>query len=170
MKIIQIKNQPEGYATINFGNINVMEIIKNGNVKILDGKSFTWDRSLNSAISDCPFYIGAIPIFLTKKLGNALNNPIVKTANFNVEGQNYTIVAAPDLSDNSINLTKSECRTFRSGKIMDITRYVFNIDIFYPSIFTPKEFKMYTFCDEVIAKKLLSCRFNQLRLVDCLIE
>ena len=167
MKVVQIKNQVEGYATINFGNINLMEMIKNENVSVLNGKSFTWDKSLNSTISDCPFYIGAIPIFLTEKLGSVLNDSILNMATFDVEGKNYTIVVAPSLSDNSINLEESKCRIFRSGKIMDISQYVFNTGISYPAIFTPKEFKMYTFCDEKIAKKILSCRFNQLKLVEC---
>lgn len=167
MKIIQIKNQVEGYAIINFGNINMMEIVKNGNVSILNGKSFTWDKSLNSAISDCPFYIGATPIFLTEKLGHVFDSSNVNMATFDVEGENYTIVLAPVLNENSINLTESKCRTFRSGKIMDVNEYVFTSGINYPEIFTPNEFRMFTFCNELIAKQLFSCHFNQLKFVEC---
>lgn len=167
MKIIQIKNQVEGYAIINFGNINMMDIVKNGNVSILNGKSFTWDKSLNSAISDCPFYIGATPIFLTEKLGHVLDGSNVNMATFDVEGENYTIVLAPVLNVNSINVSESKCRTFRSGKIMDVNEYVFTSGVDYPEIFTPQEFGLFTFCNESIAKQLFSCHFNQLNFVEC---
>lgn len=167
MKLIQLKSQVDGYATINFGDIDMMAVLKSGDVAVLNGKSFTWDRIVSPTISDCPFYIGAMPIFSTVKLGNALAGTNITIATFDVEGKSYTIMAAHALSGQVINLDKSNCRTFRSGKIMDVSKYVFNAGVTYPAIFTTQEFLMFTFCDEIIANRLISCHFNQLKLVEC---
>lgn len=167
MKVFQIKNKVEGFATIDFGNLDMMAIMKSGDVSSLDGKSFNWDKKLSSAISDCPFFIGAMPIFLTKKLGGVFTGNNVSTATFDVEGDKYTIISALDVVNNGLNMEFSKYRTFRSGKIMDISQYIFISDKLYPPIFTLQEFKMFSFCDESVAKKLASCHFKQIEIVEC---
>ena len=167
MKIIQLKNLVNGFATIDFSAINMDAVLKNGELSLVAGKSFHWNTESGKSISDCPFYIGAMPIFSTDKLGDALNNTAVKTATFDVDGKSYTIVAAPHLSGQIINLQKSECRTFRSGKIMNVNKYVFNSDVKLAPIFTPEEFVLFTFCNLEVAKQLQSCHFNQLQFVEC---
>lgn len=167
MKIIQLKNSVDGFATIDFSSIDMDLVLKAGDLSLVAGKSFRWNKDSGQAISDCPFYIGAMPIFATEKLGTALNNSQVKTATFDVEGKSFTIVAAPHFQGQIINLQKSECRTFRSGKIMTVNKYVFNSNIQYPQIFTPAEFVMFTFCYSEIAQQLSECHFNDLRFVEC---
>lgn len=168
MRIFQIKNQVEGFASIDFEEIDMMSVLKTGDVSVLEGRCFKWDKTVNSAISDCPFFIGSLPIFLTSKLGSILNDSNVSRATFDVEGKSYTIVSALEQLDNVLDLERSKYRTFRSGKIMDVTSYVFQAKKTYPKLFTLQELKMYTFCNEEIAKSFLSCHFNQLSFVECL--
>ncbi|MBD5239828.1 MAG: hypothetical protein HDS64_08735 [Bacteroidales bacterium] len=167
MKVLQLKNAVDGFATIDFSSIDMDLVLKTGDLSLVAGKSFQWNKDSGQAISDCPFFIGAMPIFDTEKLGSALNNTQAKTATFEVEGKSFTIVAAPQFKGQIINLMKSDCRTFRSGKIMTVNKYVFNKNIQYPDIFTPSEFVMFTFCNTEIAQRLLACRFNQLEFTEC---
>lgn len=66
MKIIQLKNSVNGFATIDFSAINMDDVLKKGNISLVAGKSFNWNKESGQAISDCPFYIGAMPIFATE--------------------------------------------------------------------------------------------------------
>lgn len=167
MKIIQLENYTEGYATIDFEGIDMISILKMGNISILDGKKFKWNREVGSNIGDCPFYIGAMPIFATEKLGTILGAYNVNTATFSVEDKEYTIISPPHLEGKVINTQESKCRTFRSGKIMNVDKFVFNKDINYPVLFTPEEYVMFTFCNTELAQKLISCHFDQLKLTEC---
>lgn len=81
----------------------------------------------------------------------------MRTATFDVDGKSYTIVAAPHLIGKIINISESECRTFRNGKIMNVNKYVFNSNIQITPIFTPEEFVMFTFCTLEIAQQLQMC-------------
>lgn len=167
MKIIQLKNRANGYATIDFSQIDMNIVLKEGKLELINGKSFKWDKVTGEAIGDCPFYMGAMPIFSTEKLGQTFADTDVKTATFDVEGTSYTIVDVPHLEENVINFDESKYRKFRSGKIMNISTYVFKSNVTYPPIFTPEEFVMFTFCKPEIAWKLLECRFSQLEFVEC---
>lgn len=168
MKIIQLKNYTEGFATINFDRVDMTSVMKQGDISVLDGKEFTWRRDVGSNIGDCPFFVGAMPIFATEKLGSIIDST-VRTATFTVEGKSYTIIAAPLLKGEVINRQESKCRTFRSGKIMSVDKFIFNKGIDYPVLFVPEEYIMYTFCDMEFAKKLISCHFEQLQLIECAI-
>lgn len=170
MKIIQLKNEVDGFATIDFSAIDMDAVLKNGDLSLVAGKSFIWNKDSGNTISDCPFYIGAMPIFASEKLGECLNNVNVKTATFDVEGKSYTIVAAPHFQGQIINLNKSDCRTFRSGKIMSVNRYVFTSNVKLPPIFTPAEYVLFTFCNTEVAQILAERHFNELRFVECLIK
>lgn len=170
MKIIQLKNLVTGFATIDFSEVNMDAVLKDGDLSIVSGKSFHWNKESGGKISDCPFYIGAMPIFATEKLGDTLKDTNIKTALIDVDGISYTVISAPCLSGQIINLKESNCRTFRSGKIMTVNKYVFNSGINYIPIFTPEEFVLFTFCNIEIAQKLQSCHFNQLQFVECQIK
>lgn len=170
MKIIQLKNIVDGFATIDFSGVNMTEIMKSGDVSLLQGKDFKWNRTTGDIISDSPFYIGAMPIFATEKLQDVFSDCKVCSSTFKVEGKSYTIIAASQMDGNVINLEHSKCRTFRSGKIMTVDKFVFNSGIDYPDVFTPKEYAVFTFCKEEICKRLINCRFSQLLFVECLIE
>lgn len=170
MKLFQLKNTVNGFASINFDGIDMALVLKQGQVELLQGRSFSWDKSNGESISDCPFYIGALPIFDTQKLGNTFDVTNVKFAVFNVEGQSFTAVCAPHYDGEVINRSLSEMRTFRSGKIMSVKEYVLNAGFDYPSIFTPNEFPVNTFCDSEVARRLLDCNFSQLVFKECPIK
>lgn len=167
MKLIELKNIANGFASIDFGHIDMISVLKEGKLDLVQGKSFKWNRSTGNAISDCPFYIGSMPIFDTEKLGAVLSSLNVTSAEFEVEGRKYTIIGAPHFSGEVINREKSEMRTFRSGKIMSVKKYVFNPGYNFPQAFTPTEFVMETFCQKETAQLLLSCKFLQLQFVEC---
>ena len=145
-------------------------VLKEGKLDLVQGKTFKWNISTGKSISDSPFYIGAMPIFDTEKIGRILSYLNVASAEFEVEGRSYTIIDAPHFNGDVINREKSEMRTFKSGKIMNVKKYVFNSGFNYPNIFTPSEFVMETFCNKETAQLLLSCRFNQLQFVECNVE
>lgn len=170
MKIYQLQNIVAGFASINFEGVDMGAVLKEGKIDLLQGGVFTWDKSNGTEISDCPFFIGSFPIFNTRKLGTALAGTNVKTATFTVEGISYTAVSAPQLSGEIINRSLSVFRTFRSGKIMSVSKYVFNAGFSYPAIFTPKEYPTSTFCDADVARELIDCDFDQLSFKDCLIK
>lgn len=170
MKLIELKSIANGFASIDFGDIDMTTVLKEGKLEFVEGKTFRWNRSTGNAISDSPFYIGAMPIFDTEKLSGILSSLNVASAEFDVEGRSYTIINAPHFNGDIINREKSEMRTFRSGKIMNIKKYVFNSGFNYPQIFTPSEFVMNTFCKKETAQMLLSCEFNQLLFVECEVE
>lgn len=167
MRIFQIKNYVDGFATINFGDIDMMNVLKTGNVSVLDGKHFLWNKTIGDSISDCPFFIGAMPIFTSQKLGETLAATSCNTATFEVEGIKYTIVAASPVHGKVINQEKSKCRSFRSGKIMEVSDYVFSNNESFNNLFTLEEYMMHTFCSLEIAKLLQACKFENLILKEC---
>lgn len=169
MRIFQLKNKVDGFATINFGDTDMMSVLRTGNVSVLEGQNFVWNKSVDNCISDCPFFIGTMPIFASEKLGDVLKNIDCTTATFMVEGIPYTVVAAPPVTGNTIDLEKSKCKTFRSGKIMEVKEYSFYKRDSFPEIFTIEEYKMHTFCNEEIIKLLHSCHFEHLLIKECTI-
>ena len=167
MELIQLKNHADGFASIDFSAIDMDAVLNEGKIELISDKSFKWNKATGEKISDCPFYIGALPIFDTNKLGTVLNSIDVKFSTFEVEGRNYTLVAAPHFHGEIINREFSEMRTFRSGKIMAVKKYVFNKDFEYPAIFTPAEFNLCTFCNKEIKRYLQSCHFTELKFEEC---
>ena len=170
MKLIELKNITKGFASIDFGDIDMTAVLKEGKLDLVQGKTFRWNRDTGNAVSDCPFYIGAMPVFDTEKIQGILSSINVASAEFIVEGRSYTIIGAPHFPGDVINREKSEMRTFKTGKIMNVKKYVFIPDFDYPQIFTPSEFVMETFCKKETIQLLLSCRFNQLQFVECDVE
>ena len=169
MRIFQLKNKVEGFATINFGDIDMMSVLRTGDVSVLDGQNFVWNKTAGDSISDCPFFIGAMPIFASEKLGSVLKDIDCTTATFMVEGISYTVVAAPPVAGNTIDLEKSKCKTFRSGKIMEVKEYSFYKRNSFPEMFTTEEYIMHTFCNEEVVKLLYSCHFKHLIIKECTI-
>ena len=117
MKIYKLFNLANGYATIDFTNID-MNAIANGNqnVTVLSEQKLKWHFLEDDVVGDCPFYIGAFPIFESSKIENVSFDASQK-ATFYVEGGKYTAIAAPIITGNIINEEKSEMRKFKSGKI-----------------------------------------------------
>jgi hypothetical protein len=170
MKLVQLKNIVNGFASIDFASIDMNAVLKEGNIELLQGKIFKWNMSTGDKISDCPFYIGVMPIFDTNKLSAIIKSLDVKTATFEVEGRNYTIISAPHFNGPIIDRKASEMRTFRNGKVMSIKKYVFNAGFDYPTIFTPEEFVLATFCVSDVAQRFLSCHFSQLQFLECIVN
>jgi hypothetical protein len=170
MRIFQLKNKVDGYATINFGDIDMMNVLRTGNVSVLNGQNFVWNKTIDSGISDCPFFIGAMPIFASDKIRDIFDHLDCKTATFMVEGISYTIIAASPIVGKSINIEQSKCKTFRSGKIMEVKEYTFCKRDSFPEIFTIEEYMMHTFCNEEVIKLLNSCHLNHLVIKECSIH
>lgn len=167
MKVIQLRNAVNDFASIDFSEIDMNAVVKEGRIDLIKEKQLTWNRNTGDNISDCPFYIGSIPIFDSDKLGDTFSDLNVKSAEFYVDGKSYTIIIAPQLAGSLINREASDMRTFRSGKIMYVRKYVFNPGYQYPVIFTPQEYALFTFCNMEMAKKLLACHFNELKFIEC---
>lgn len=168
MKIYQLLNRADGFATIDFGALNISEIFKLGNIKELEGKTFKWRKDKdNFEISDCPFYIGAFPIFKSDRIESILTDLNVEYAKFLVEGVSYTALSAPLFSGDVINKDHSSLKTFKSGKIMTIKKYVFNAGFDYPSIFRLQEFNLFTFVNQEVKHKLESCEFQDIIFEEC---
>ena len=112
MKLIELKNIANGFASIDFGDIDMTSVLKEGKLDLVQGKTFKWNISTGKSISDSPFYIGAMPIFDTEKIGRILSYLNVASAEFEVEGRSYTIIDAPHFNGDVINREKSEMIAF----------------------------------------------------------
>lgn len=162
-----LKNIANDYAIIDFNNYNLIDILQGKkDISTLNNKTFKWDMKSGSKISDCPFYIGAFPVFDSTKLKVNFEKD-VKTAEITVDGRKYKIILANQIKGNVIDKNKSEYSKYSDGRIMKVDKYVFKSNINYPSIFTIEEFPLFTFCDEEMKRKLESCHFNQLMFINC---
>ena len=115
---------------------------------------------------DCPFYIGAFPIFEAAKIKSiAFEN--AETAAFKVEGEDFVAVATPFLSGHIIDKEKSNLRLFKSGKIMSVKRFALINNYCYPSVFRLEEYPLFTFVREDMMKDLKNLDFAQLLFEEC---
>ena len=169
MKLFQLTNNPDGFASINFEGIDMASILKNGDVSPLQGKSFKWHRDDDlSLIPDCPFFIGALPTFKTKKIKKIIDElPNTSTATFKVQGVNYTAFCPLTLMEGALDKENSFIKRFRNGRIMTIESYAFNGSIPFPQLFRINEFCLFTFVTDEIADKLSICELNNLKLIEC---
>lgn len=168
MKIYKLFNKVDGFAAIDFGDTAISEIFKTGNIQELQGKNYKWRKDDdNFEISDCPFYIGAFPIFKTDLIKKILEDLKVKYANFLVDGDSYTAISAPLFPGNVINKELSSLRTFKSGKIMSIKKYVFNSGIDFPPMFRLQEFNLFTFVNQETKDKFETCGFKEILFEEC---
>jgi len=168
MKVFKLFNEVNGYASIDFSDVNMSDIVKGvASVKAISDKSFLWNPSDNESIKgDCPFYIGSFPVFEASKV-KGVDFENAETATFNVEGKGYIAVAAPILPGQIINREKSDLRLFKSGKIMNVKRFALKSGCSYPSIFRLEEYPLYTFVCEEMMKSLQELGLTQLKYEEC---
>lgn len=168
MKIFKLFNQVNGYASIDFYDDEINDILKGRlDVNILNGKRFRWHFFEDaSKISDSPFYLGAFPIFEEKKV-HGFSFIDSKIALFKVEGVDYIAVAAPIISGNIIDKEKSTINLFRSGKIMMVKKFALRNNILYPQIFRIDEYPLFTFVTEEMRISLCSLGLSQLLFEEC---
>lgn len=167
MKLYKLSNIADGYATIDFTGVNISSIVSTGDLTELNGKSFSWLKTESDEnISDAPFYIGAFPIFKLSKVQSLLQRISVRTAKFSVDGEEYVAVSAPIIKGDVLNLNASKFRSFKSGKIMTVSSYVFKAAQ-YPPIFRFEQYLLYTFVNEELANALESCGLKQLIIEPC---
>lgn len=168
MAIYKLTNKPNGFASINFGDLDMSKILATGDIKQLNGREFHWTKDAdNSKISDCPFFIGALPIFKASKVASVIDKLNVNKALFSVDGESYTAIAAPLFKGKAINREKSTMRAFKSGKIMTVEKYVFNKGIAFPSAFRLEEFNLFTFVDQESYLLLKSCNLSEFVAEPC---
>lgn len=168
MKVFKLFNEVNGYASIDFSDVNMGDIVKGiVSVKAISEKSLLWNPTDNESIKgDCPFYIGAFPVFdATKTKGFDFTN--AETATFKVEGKEFVAVAAPMLSGQLIDKEKSDMRLFKSGKIMNVRRFALKSGCSYPPIFRLEEYPLYTFVCEEMMKSLQELGLTQLKFEEC---
>jgi len=166
MKIYKLKNKVEGFKSIDFGDLDVNSIAKGvSNIDLLSGKNFTWkDCDDTFDKSDCPFFIGAFPIFELSKIDKI--GILVEFVCFKVDNFDYVAFKTVPFLENVLNIEKSDMRLFKSGKIMNINTYVFKNEN-YPSVFRIKEYPLFTFVNETFAQVLKGSGLNQLEFEEC---
>ena len=168
MKIFKLYNEVNGYASIDFTNANMSDIAKGiVNVSAISGINLNWKIDEEDTVKgDCPFYIGAFPVFdATKTKGFDFKN--AETATFKVEDKEFVAVSAPMLSGQLIDRDKSDLRLFKSGKIMNVRRFALKSGCSYPPIFRLEEYPLYTFVCEEIMKSLQELGLTQLKFEEC---
>ena len=168
MKVYKMYNEVNGYASIDFANVNMSDVAKGiANVCSISGISLSWKMDEDNNIKgDSPFYLGAFPIFEATKL-KGIDFENAETATLMVEGEDFVAVAAPMLSGQIINREKSNIRLFKSGKIMSVKRFTLKKSFSYPQMFRLEEFPLYTFVCEETMKSLKELRLSQLMFEEC---
>ena len=168
MKVYKMYNEVNGYASIDFSDVNMSDIVKGTvSVRAISDKNLVWDPSDNESIKgDCPFYIGAFPVFEATKIKD-FDFENAETASFKVEGKEFIAVAAPILPGQLIDKEKSDLRLFKSGKIMNVRRFALKSGCSYPPIFRLEEYPLYTFVCEEMMKSLQELGLTQLKFEVC---
>lgn len=168
MRIYKLYNKVNGYTSIDFSNVNMSDIAKGiVNVSTITGINLCWKINEGDNVKgDCPFYIGAFPIFEAAKIkGITFEN--AETAVFKVEGKDFVAIAAPFLSGHIIDKEKSDLRLFKSGKIMSVKRFALINNNCYPSVFRLEEYPLFTFVCEDMMNALKKLDFAQLLFDEC---
>ena len=153
---------------MDFEDVKIGDIIRNGNYQELIGKNFQWrDNEHNLAIPDCPFILGAIPVMKTAKIESIINNLNPHRVTFKIGGQDYSLLMPELVEKNVLDCNLSSIRYFRSGRIMSIEAFVFKKDALFPPFFRITEYPLVTFVTDNIAEHLMQSELNNLKLVKC---
>lgn len=161
MDIFRIYSLNGNYKTISYDKTPLMRIIGSevwGNYSDIESFKYDWDVDVNKNIeSDCPFLIGAIPIFRKRfilEIKNFLSPALVDILPIEVASEYFCIVKAKILLDNILNTKKSKINKYSDGRIMNIEKYVFTPQNDLPSIFKIRQYPLFTFVTSNIASYL----------------
>ena len=170
MKIFKLYNEVNGYASVDFTNVNMSDIAKGiVNVSAISDINLNWKIDEDDNVKGyCPFYLGAFPVFdATKVKGCSFER--AEIAQFRVEDRGFVAVAAPILLGQIIDKEKSDLRLFKSGKIMSVKRFALKKNISYPPIFRLEEYPLFTFVSEGMMNSLKKTGLTQLGFEECVL-
>ncbi len=168
MKIYKLYNQVDGFASIDFANEEIDDVLNGiSDVSVLNGGSYKWSVSEDDdEKGDSPFYLGSFPIFEENKV-RGIVFPNSKTAVFKVDDKSFIAVEAPLLSGSIIDKNFSDLHLFSNGEILSVWKFALNSRVLYPPIFRIEEFPLYTFVTEEMQVALRNLRLSQLLFEEC---
>ena len=161
MDIFRIYSQNNNYKTISYEKTPLMRILGSetwGNYVDIESFKYEWNCDTNKRIEcDCPFLIGAIPIFrenIISKIKFFLSPTLVDILPIEVAGKIYCIIRAKILLENIINVKKSKINKYPDGRIMNIEKYVFTPQNDLPCIFKIQQYPLFSFITSNLASYL----------------
>lgn len=177
MKIYRIYNPNRNYRTIAYDNTPVFgdigENIEWTNSKVLQLFPFHWDDDSSKEICDCPFIIGAIPVFSQvafNVIKPFLNENDVQVIPIEVDNLPFFILNVTVLLKDILNQYRSKIVYFKNGKVMDIEKYVFNQSEYMPSLFRISQLPTFTFVTENVAIAMTNAGLLGLELEECIVK
>lgn len=177
--IYKIEND-NSYKSINIDDTQILDLILEDNFNsdsfdfhILD--SYKWSDEENELdICDFPFIMGTIPVISERAylvLKELLIESNISVIEFKVTDSIYYLLNFNKPLKEIINLNKSTIQYFSDGNIMDITDFVFNINLNQNiPLFIPNEYKIFTFCNEEFKKIVIDNNLTGLLFEECIIE
>lgn len=177
MEIYRIYTKNRQYKTISYDNTPLLDYIDEEtleNIPQIESFPYTWnDDDREKDCGDCPFLIGAIPVFSVKifnEIEKHLASELVDTIPINVENKKYIIIKAKINVTNLLDERNSQIDRFSDGRIMDIGNYVFKVKNELPVIFRLSEYSLFTFVTGQLAETLLRINPSGLEIEKCKIK
>ena len=172
MKVYKLNHKANGYATVDmdFDVISIMQQESWSDLKKYKDNEFPWIKEDDDNLGECPFYIGALPIFSNRIISELIAvEPSIKHIPIFIEGKSFGIVFTDNVIGGSLNIKSSKVTKFPDGRIMSIEKYVLN-RMEYPVIFRLKEYNLHTFVNEHVANVLSSLDVEDLLLEEVSIK
>lgn len=177
MDIYRIYTENSPYKAIAYGNTPLLENIgedKWENIPQIESFSYNWNvDDKEKECGDCPFLIGAIPVFSTNVLKNIkkyLSKDLVDVISIKVENREYAIIKAQKLVANLLDERDSQITRYSDGNIMSVEKYVFKETNELPMIFSLSEYSLFTFVTGQLAEVLLCINPRGLEIEKCKIK
>ena len=154
--IFRIFNPSRKYRTIDYANTPIIENIGKKewvNLQEVSSFNYTWDDPKKD-ICDCPFIMGAIPVFSSKAYDRIAKYICPRNAQIipiSIDKKEYFIVNIITFEDDFLNIKKSDIVYFSNHHIMDITNYVFKRNIEIPFWFRLSQYINFTFINSFVA-------------------
>lgn len=177
MKIYRLYSKTEGYKTIDYGKTPLMNIIGEedwGNLSEIKEFPYQWKNDNEAdSVSDCPFLIGAIPVFSLQTMNlikEQLTSDTAEIIPISIENETFCILRAKLRVANLLNERKSKITRFSDGRIMSIEKYVFKNEDKMPLLFQLQQYPLFTFVTGTLADLLLAVHPTGLCMEECKIH
>lgn len=177
MDIYRIYTENSPYKAIAYGNTPLIENIgedKWENISQIESFSYLWNEDdKEKTCGDCPFLIGAIPVFsvdLLKRIKKYLSNDLAEVIPIKVENKEYAIIKAKKFVMNLLDERNSQITRYSDGSIMSVEKYVFKETNELPMIFSLSDYSLFTFVTGQLAEELLSIHPSGLEIEKCKIK
>lgn len=172
MRIYRLYNPNQEYRTIQIANTPLLVAIDHNDYsKTIDihNTQYHWDN-LDKELCDCPFLIGAIPVFRKEKIYKIryiFSSQDISTTELIVDGASYILLITNNVVKGLLDERKSTITRFSDGRIMTVENYVFKKKKEYPDIFRIEELPLFTFVTDRIANELLEQNLSGLAMEEC---